>query len=430
MVAQKNIIKKLKIGVNTPSLENGSQLKDSLDTFFKNEIFPEMDIYFNSLQKNNLKIIRIENVSIEINIEEKDSLIEIRPLIINELKKKINKKVYNNPAENFQIITSEQNEFEAFFYFLKNGSFPWWFEVTENFWDEVIEKIIIRKEISKKLKPFLSVVEIRKRMIFQLDDKQLFQIVSSFLNLIKKENHIFKILPENRYEFWEAIIIHSLNNKKEIIEIFKNTPARDVEKIFKMANKESKRVLLEKEEREKATYLNVSESLSNIENVEILLKNAGLILLHPFLKMFFEKLDFLLGKNINPEKIDEAIHVLHYLSTGKEHAYEHDLLFEKFICNVPFQQPINRHISLSKEQKIACEVLLQAVLEHWSALKSSSTEIIQNEFLQREGKLILSEEKQTLIVERKAQDLLLDRLPWNIHLIKIPWREKIFFVEW
>jgi hypothetical protein len=47
MVAQKNIIKKVKIGVNTPSLENGTWLKNKLGEFFKEEIFPEMDNYFN-----------------------------------------------------------------------------------------------------------------------------------------------------------------------------------------------------------------------------------------------------------------------------------------------------------------------------------------------------------------------------------------------
>lgn len=443
MVAQKNIIKKVKIGVNTPSLENGTWLKNKLGEFFKEEIFPEMDNYFNSIQKNHSKIIRIENISIEINVEEKKSLIELKSLIINEIKKKINKtNLIENNSGSFQSITSEQNEIEAFFYFLKNGSLPWWLEENTNFWGEFIEKNYFKKEILDKLKTLLSTPEIRKRLIFQFDDSQLFQIISAIIISLKKKSNSLKIPKKNRYQFWETVITHALNNKKELVEIFKNTPLKDVEKIVEMANKIfnlnikigeehlAKIKEANKEHSEKTDSIEVLENLSKIENEEILLKNAGLILLHPFLKMFFEKLDFLLGKNLNPEKIDEAIHVLHYLSTGKEQAYEHELLIEKIICNVPFHQTLNRHINLTIDQKIACEVLLQAVLEHWSVLKSNSTQIIQNEFLQREGKLIISEEKQTLIVERKAQDILLDKLPWNIHLIKIPWMEKILFVEW
>lgn len=79
---------------------------------------------------------------------------------------------------------------------------------------------------------------------------------------------------------------------------------------------------------------------------------------------------------------------------------------------------------------MACETLLEAVLGHWTALKSNSTAILQNEFLQREGKLTISAEKQQLYIQRKTQDILLDKLPWNVHLIKIPWKEKILFVDW
>ena len=184
----------------------------------------------------------------------------------------------------------------------------------------------------------------------------------------------------------------------------------------------------EKKQKEIDTTTSIEETETDKDG--ILIQNAGLILLHPFLKMFFEKMDFLTEKNIKPEKIDEAILLLHYLATGKEQPYEYELIFEKFLCNVPLHHPINRHILLTKEQKMACEILLEAVLGHWTALKSNSTAILQNEFLQREGKLTVSAEKQQLYIQRKTQDILLDKLPWNVYLIKIPWKEKILFVDW
>lgn len=444
MVAKKNIIKKVQIGVNTPSLENGLQLKDGLDVFFKDQIFPEMDNYFNSIQKENSKIIRIENISIEISIEQKSSLNDIQFLIMKALREKINyERISENEMKNADITSSEKNETEAFLYFLKNGTLPWWFENKANFWDEFIKKIEGQKQLSKKLKPLISNAEIRKRLIYQFDDAQLLQIISSVLKVSKSENFETKILPQYRYQFWEAVLhFYIFNNQKEVVKIFENIPRKDVLKLLQISKKTfglkitldtknlQKDKLGETEKAQEATNFNLLKKENETEGEGVLICNAGLILLHPFIKMFFEKMDFLSGKVIKPDKIDEAVHSLHYLATGKELAYEHELVFEKFLCNVPIHQPINRHISLSKEQKIACEVLLQAVLGHWSAFKSNSTEIIQNEFLQREGKLIITEEKQTLIVQRKTQDILLERLPWNIHLIKIPWREKILFVEW
>ncbi len=285
--------------------------------------------------------------------------------------------------------------------------------------------------------------EIRKRLIYQFNDAQLLQIISSVLKVSKPEKFDAKILPQYRYQFWEAILhFFIFNNPKEMVKIFENIPRKDVLKLLKISKNtfglkinldrktHQKDKLRETERAQEITNFNLLKKENETDKDGILIRNAGLILLCPFLKMFFEKMDFLSGKVIKSDKIDEAVHSLHYLATGMELAYEHELVFEKFLCNIPFHQPINRHISLSNEQKIACEVLLQAVLSHWSALKSNSTEIIQNEFFQREGKLIITEEKQTLIVERKTQDILLERLPWNIHLIKIPWKEKIFFVEW
>ncbi|MAB55989.1 MAG: hypothetical protein CL524_00410 [Aequorivita sp.] len=449
MVAPKNIIKKVQIGVNTPSLAHGMQLKDGLGDFFKEEILPEMDSYFNSLQKNNLKIVRIENISLEISIKEKDSLKDIKILIIKELKRTINKENILSPEWNdFKTTSPAQNEAEAFLHFLKTGTLPWWFEQKPNIWEDFFEGTISKSETLKALKNLLSKATIRKRLIYQFDDKQLFKMVKNFLEKTELGNWQNKVPKKFRTQFWEAVLLYSIHkNEEEIEKIFQNIPAKEVSKLLQIS-KESfgldislNTKNIQKETAETEVSLKTEKSQKEIDNTDaeeetetdkdgILVQNAGLILLHPFLKMFFDKMDFLSEKTIKPEKMDEAIHALHYLATGNEQAYEYELVFEKFLCNVPLHHPINRHILLTKEQKMACEILLEAVLGHWTALKSNSTAILQNEFLQREGKLTVSAEKQQLYIQRKTQDILLDKLPWNVHLIKIPWKEKILFVDW
>ena len=199
MVARKNIIKKVQIGVNTPSLAHGMQLKDGLGDFFKEEILPEMDSYFNSLQKNTSKIIRIENISLVISIKEKDSLKDLKILIIKELKRTINKENILSPEWNdFKTTSPAQNEAEAFLHFLKTGTLPWWFEQKPNIWKGFFEETISKSETLKALKNLLSKATIRKRLIYQFDNNQLFKIVNTILEKTETGHLKYKVSQKFR----------------------------------------------------------------------------------------------------------------------------------------------------------------------------------------------------------------------------------------
>ncbi|WP_440122736.1 contractile injection system tape measure protein [Tenacibaculum sp. Ill] len=178
----------------------------------------------------------------------------------------------------------------------------------------------------------------------------------------------------------------------------------------------------------KNTFLRKKEVIS--EPKSHLVKNAGLILLHPFLKQFFNTCGFLDNENkiIKP---NEAVHLLHYVATKKEQQFENNLIFEKFLCNLPIQSSIERNVVLSDELKEKSEELLRAVLQNWAVLKNSSNDLLRNEYLQREGKLDLTKDNPNLTVERKTQDILLDtKLPWNLSLCKLPWMKELIFTNW
>ncbi|WMJ72687.1 contractile injection system tape measure protein [Cytophagaceae bacterium ABcell3] len=161
---------------------------------------------------------------------------------------------------------------------------------------------------------------------------------------------------------------------------------------------------------------------------EIFVSHAGLVLLHPFFKNFFQKTGLLEGK----ELVDKAMaaHLLHYVATKTEQAFEHEMLFEKFCCNIPVGEPLPRNILLTDEMKREAENLLDAVRVHWKALKGTSSDTLRAEFLSRKGKLMLKGNFPKLIVERKVQDILLDKLPWGIGMAKFPWKKEMVFVEW
>lgn len=157
--------------------------------------------------------------------------------------------------------------------------------------------------------------------------------------------------------------------------------------------------------------------------------NAGLILIHPFLKQLFDNCKLLNNDNTinDPEA---AAHLLHYIATTKEQDYEHEMVFEKLLCNIPINQTINRNITLSEEVKNHANEMLRAVLDNWEVMKNSSVALLQNEYLQRPGKIIFTGDNPKILVERKTQDILLDKIPWNIGIVKLAWKNKIIFVDW
>lgn len=166
-----------------------------------------------------------------------------------------------------------------------------------------------------------------------------------------------------------------------------------------------------------------------LESDSFYIQNAGLIVIHPFIKNFFKNCNALNEDNsINDKEL--AVHLLHYLATKQEYDYEYNMLFEKFLCGIPIHYPIKREVDIPDIYKNEAENLLQSVVSHWSALKSTSTDIVRTEFLQREGKLDLKQNNPKLYIQRKTQDILLDSIPWNIGIVKIPWFKKIIYTEW
>ncbi|AOC97065.1 hypothetical protein BB050_03987 [Flavobacterium anhuiense] len=158
--------------------------------------------------------------------------------------------------------------------------------------------------------------------------------------------------------------------------------------------------------------------------------NAGLVLIHPFLKSLFENCK-LLNKDNTINDPEVATHLLHYAATGKEQDYENAMVFEKFLCNIPIAEPIERNITLSEEMKKEAATMLQAVLSNWDIMKKSSAELLQNEFLQRSGKLDINGDASPVItMDRKTQDILLDKLNWNLSIIKLAWKKRIIYVNW
>lgn len=161
----------------------------------------------------------------------------------------------------------------------------------------------------------------------------------------------------------------------------------------------------------------------------IYVDNAGLVILHPFLQLFFEGLGIARdGAIVQP---GQALQLLHFLCTGHTPAPEYELTLPKILCNIPPETPVEPGEALSDHEKAEAENLLRATIRWWEALRDTSPDGLRGTFLCRPGKLSLRDDGDWLLqVERQSFDVLLDQLPWGISVVRLPWMERMIWVEW
>jgi hypothetical protein len=163
----------------------------------------------------------------------------------------------------------------------------------------------------------------------------------------------------------------------------------------------------------------------------LFVQHAGLVLIHPFLRSLFSLCGLLEGKTFsNAINRQKAIYLLHYIATGKVTVEEHELVIPKILCSYPIEETVDTDIILSIQELQEADDLMRAAIAQWSILKSTSSEGLQQGFLQRNGKLHTRNDQLYIEVEKNTIDVLLDHLPWNLSLIRLPWSGEIIRVEW
>jgi hypothetical protein len=160
----------------------------------------------------------------------------------------------------------------------------------------------------------------------------------------------------------------------------------------------------------------------------LLVEHAGVVLLHPFLQQFFGTLgvateDVL----VQPAR---ALLLLHHLATGALTAEEHELVFAKVLCGIPLETPVARETPLTSAEQDEATAVLQAAVQHWDALRSTTPDGLRGNFLTRRGRLDLSADEWVLRVETRSYDVLLASLPWGLAHVKLPWMRRMLRVEW
>ncbi|HNC99822.1 MAG TPA: contractile injection system tape measure protein, partial [Myxococcota bacterium] len=168
---------------------------------------------------------------------------------------------------------------------------------------------------------------------------------------------------------------------------------------------------------------------------ELVVPDAGLVLLWPFLPRYLQKLGWV---DERPGFVDEvrrmwAIFQLGLLSDGRP-PREHWLGLPKLLCGVepdsfwflPGEPAEAERIAAAEEG----ERLLAAVIAHVRALRDPPVAAFQRDFLRREGILSRRSPRWLLRVQPAPQDLLLPQFPWTWAWIRLPWMDAALEVEW
>lgn len=130
------------------------------------------------------------------------------------------------------------------------------------------------------------------------------------------------------------------------------------------------------------------------------------------------------------EDRSQAVRLFSFLATGEEGLPEYQLLLPKLLCNMAWETPLLPVPPFTEKEKTICNELLQAVINHWKALRNTTPDGLRGAFLQREGKLCPRNNGWLLEVERRPQDVLFSKLPWGVSLIKLPWMTGFLHVSW
>lgn len=186
-------------------------------------------------------------------------------------------------------------------------------------------------------------------------------------------------------------------------------------------------------QQEQAAAANRKKNLKKVQAGEgpVYIQNAGLVLLHPLLTHFFNRLGLTEKNQFTGEEAQHrSAHLLQFLADGEQQHPEYQLVLNKILCHIPIEQPIPLQFAITEAERAVAGELLDVVRQRWEKMKNTSVEGLQLSFLQRGGAITATPDGWKLRVEQKGIDVLLQYLPWSWGMIRLPWMNKILYTEW
>jgi len=465
------------LDIDCSSQDFGKEIHSQLSLLLEKEFYPKLEILFNKYDsKNNtlsLNVLNIEISAISKKYWKEDLVQKSLTQIEDHLRRNQLSDLEVKDMAHIDFISNTNHAQTLLFEFLKTG------KIIENAIAKDLEKLVdaidVTETFSKELllhfsKNSNSLI----RWIFSVPDF-FKEIVMKKLDFFPIENEGIKISIDKIFsdtilkKQWLELVQWSsyIDNKENSKEAFFKEFAQSSQTYFEIDSNElslvcqfilesnyssktkdffnkikssiSENAIAENGIKKQEDCLQEENFFSNETKKEVsirnsyYIKNAGLVILHPFLKALFEQLNLCeAGSNWKSKRSQhKAILLTQYLSNSSEKMEESDLILNKILCGFSMKEVVNIKLKIRTIEKEKCNSLLEAVKEHWKVMASSSTDALQQTFLQREAKLeLVSESEFELWVEEKGVDILLEQLPWQIGMIQTPWMENFLNCHW
>jgi hypothetical protein len=161
------------------------------------------------------------------------------------------------------------------------------------------------------------------------------------------------------------------------------------------------------------------------------INNAGLVILHSFFPILFEKLGLIKDKQFLSASAQlSAAQYLQYIVTETVVNSRDAASLINVLCGLPAARPVNSNGPISWDDKKLIEGLIHAAINYLPAIGETSVQGFRGNWLARNGVLTEQEDRYELTVEKKAYDILLHRSPFSFSVIKHPWMPKPLYVNW
>ena len=174
------------------------------------------------------------------------------------------------------------------------------------------------------------------------------------------------------------------------------------------------------------------DDLQHNEESAIQIKNAGLILFHPFIITYFNKVGLLENSKFRTKmSASRAILLLQWLADGiVNHNNAVEPVLNKILCGTDLIETIPFDFTPTEQEKTVTNELVEIFKNRWPKMKNTSTEAIRSSFIIRDGTLNHCDDGWILSVEQRGYDVLLQTLPWTLNYIKTPIMNKVLHVKW
>lgn len=277
---------------------------------------------------------------------------------------------------------------------------------------------------TSKARQFLSLLSKYEFLWKNMIDIQQVQLI--FLSLIQKrkevnEYSIFRLYFDElkKYKGWTADVL-----KKRIIDNYEIHSD-------KLTEEERSAVIHYIDNIPTMQSLSFKDTKKKLED-GIPVKNAGLVLIWPFMKTLFNIADFLTPKGDfkNAALRERAVLMLQYVAVKSTKIEEPYLALNKIMVGMPLDDSLPSEITLTDKEKDIADALLLNVIKQWPSFQNSSVDNLRGSFLIRDGILAFRGNQWVLRVEAKAYDLLLNKLPWGYSMIRLSWLPYMIKVEW